>query len=135
MEVSSMTELNENVMREMNKYLDGITIEEILFRNKKMFHFQVMFTNEQMKQDIEVLDLKPRAYNCLSRYGFHTIDSLVNGVYTKEDESSKKQLLRIRNLGRKTAEEILMKMFYYQFVILPDDRKKAYMEKIVEANL
>ena len=130
-----MTELNENVMREMNKYLDGITIEEILFRNKKMFHFQVMFTNEQMKQDIEVLDLKPRAYNCLSRYGFHTIDSLVNGVYTKEDESSKKQLLRIRNLGRKTAEEILMKMFYYQFVILPDDRKKAYMEKIVEANL
>lgn len=130
-----MTELNENVMRKMNKYLDGTTIEEILFRNKKMFHFQVMFTNEQMKQDIEVLDLKPRAYNCLRRYGFHTIDSLVNGVYTKEDESSKKQLLRIRNLGRKTAEEILMKMFYYQFVILPDDRKKAYMKKIVEANL
>ncbi len=130
-----MTELNENVMREMNKYLDGTTIEEILFRNKKMFHFQVMFTNEQMKQDIEVLDLKPRAYNCLRRYGFNTIDSLVNGVYTKEDESSKKQLLRIRNLGRKTAEEILMKMFYYQFVILPDDRKKGYMEKIVEANL
>jgi DNA-directed RNA polymerase, alpha subunit/40 kD subunit len=119
----------------MNKYLEGTTIEDILFKNKRMFHFQVMFTDEQMKQDIEVLDLKPRAYNCLRRYGFRTLENLVNGVYTKEDESSKKQLLRIRNLGRKTAEEILMKVFYYQFMVLPDDRKKSYMEKVVEANL
>ncbi len=130
-----MIELNEDVMREMNKYLDGTTIEDILFKNKRMFHFQVMFTDEQMKQDIEVLDLKPRAYNCLRRNGFRTLENLVNGVYTKEDESSKKQLLRIRNLGRKTAEEILMKVFYYQFMVLPDDRKKSYMEKVVEANL
>lgn len=130
-----MIELNEDVMREMNKYLDGTTIEDILFNNKRMFHFQVIFTDEQMKQDIEVLDLKPRAYNCLRRYGFRTLENLVNGVYTKEDESSKKQLLRIRNLGRKTAEEILMKVFYYQFMVLPDDRKKSYMEKVVEANL
>ena len=130
-----MIELNEDVIREMNKYLDGTTIEDILFNNKRMFHFQVMFTDEQMKQDIEVLDLKPRAYNCLRRNGFRTLENLVNGVYTKEDESSKKQLLRIRNLGRKTAEEILMKVFYYQFMVLPDDRKKSYMEKVVEVNL
>ena len=130
-----MIELNEDVIREMNKYLDGTTIEDILFNNKRMFHFQVMFTDEQMKQDIEVLDLKPRAYNCLRRNGFRTLENLVNGVYTKEDESSKKQILRIRNLGRKTAEEILMKVFYYQFMVLPDDRKKTYMEKVVETNL
>ncbi|MCR5543540.1 MAG: hypothetical protein K6F55_05270, partial [Eubacterium sp.] len=60
---------------------------------------------------------------------------LVNGVYTKENESSKKQLLRIRNLGKNTAEEILIKLFYYQFRILADDRKKAYMQKVVEENI
>lgn len=130
-----MVELDERVTREMNRYLDGTTIEEILVRNKKMFHFQVMFTKEQMNQDIEVLDLRARAYNCLRRNGYNTIDNLVNGVYTKENESSKRQLLRLRNLGRNTAEEILLKLFYYQFNVLSDERKKSYMKKIVEANL
>ncbi|MBR1674627.1 MAG: hypothetical protein IJ703_06690 [Eubacterium sp.] len=129
-----MTRLDEDVMKEMNKYLDGTTMEEILIRNKKMFHYSVMFTSEQMKQDIEVLDLKPRAYNCLRRYGFNTISHLVNGVHTKENESSKKQLLRIRNLGKQTAEEILLKLFYYQFLILPDERKKEYMQEILLKN-
>ena len=130
-----MIELDEKVAREMNKYLDGTTIEEILVRNKKMFHFQVMFNREQMKQEIDVLDLRPRAYNCLKRYGFNTIDRLVNGIYTKENESSKRQLLKIRNLGRNTAEEILMKLFYYQFNVLSEERKKAYMQEIVDANI
>lgn len=86
-------------------------------------------------KDIEVLDLRVRAYNCLRRNGYNTIDNLVNGVYTKENESSKRQLLRLRNLGRNTAEEILLKLFYYQFNVLSDERKKSYMKKIVEANL
>lgn len=129
-----MIELNENVTREMNKYLVGTTIEEILIRNRKMFHFQVMFTDNQMNQDIDVLDLKPRAYNCLKRYGFKTISDVVNGVETKNGESSKKQLLRIRNLGKNTAEEILIKLFYYQFTVLSDERKKSYMTKILETN-
>ncbi len=130
-----MIELDENVVREMNKYLEGTTIEEVLVRNRKMFRFKVMFNNDQMNQDIDVLDLRPRAYNCLKRYGFNTISHLVNGVYTKENESSKKQLLKIRNLGKNTAEEILIKLFYYQFRILAEDRKKAYMQKVVEENL
>lgn len=129
-----MIELNENVTSEMNKYLVGTTIEEILIRNRKMFHFQVMFTDNQMNQDIDVLDLKPRAYNCLKRYGFKTISDVVNGVETKNGESSKKQLLRIRNLGKNTAEEILMKLFYYQFTVLSDEGKRAYMSRIVESN-
>ena len=129
-----MIELNESVTREMNRYLDDTTIEEILFRNRKMFHFPVHFTGEQMKQDIEVLDLRPRAYNCLKRFGFNTLGDVVNGVETKEGESSKKQLLKIRNLGKNTAEEILIKLFYYQFLILSDERKKTYMNKVITSN-
>lgn len=130
-----MINLDENVTSEMNRYLDGTTIEEILERNKKMFHFQVMFNATQMEQGIDVLELIVRGYNCLKRHGFNTLSDLVNGVETKEDATSKKQLLRVRNLGRKSAEEILMKLFYYQFQVLSDERKKAYMQRIVEANL
>jgi DNA-directed RNA polymerase alpha subunit len=129
-----MIDLNENVIMEMNEYMEDDSILDLLVRNRKNFHFQVMFTKEQLKQDVEVLDLKPRAYNCLKRYGFNTLNDLVNGVYTKENESSKRQLLRIRNLGRNTAEEILMKLFYYQFQVMPDSRKKWYMQRIVELN-
>lgn len=129
-----MIELNESVLREMNRYLNDTTIEEILIRNRKMFHFKVMFTSEQMAQDIDVLDLRPRAYNCLKRYGYNTVGDVVNGVETREEESSKRQLLKIRNLGRNTAEEILMKIFYYQFLVLPDEKKCDYMQKIVTAN-
>lgn len=129
-----MIELNESVLREMNRYLNDTTIEEILIRNRKMFHFKVMFTSEQMAQDIDVLDLRPRAYNCLKRYGYNTVGDVINGVETREEESSKRQLLKIRNLGRNTAEEILMKIFYYQFLVLPDEKKCDYMQKIVTAN-
>lgn len=129
-----MIELNESVLREMNRYLNDTTIEEILIRNRKMFHFKVMFTSEQMAQDIDVLDLRPRAYNCLKRYGYNTVGDVVNGVETREEESSKRQLLKIRNLGRNTAEEILMKIFYYQFLVLSDEKKCDYMQKIVTAN-
>lgn len=129
-----MIELNESVLREMNCYLNDTTIEEILIRNRKMFHFKVMFTSEQMAQDIDVLDLRPRAYNCLKRYGYNTVGDVINGVETREEESSKRQLLKIRNLGRNTAEEILMKIFYYQFLVLPDEKKCDYMQKIVTAN-
>ncbi|MBR6403452.1 MAG: hypothetical protein IKS48_08740 [Eubacterium sp.] len=130
-----MIELNEKVTREMNKYLDETTIEEILARNKKMFHFQIMFNKQQMNQEIDVLDLSMRGYNCLKRHGFKTLRDLVNGVETKDDATSKKQLLRLRNLGRNTAEEILMKLFYYQFQILSDEGKRNYMQQIVELNL
>ena len=129
-----MIDLNENVIMEMNEYMEDDSIIDLMVRNRKNFHFQVMFTKEQLQQDVEVLDLKPRAYNCLKRYGFNTLKDLVNGVYTKENESSKRQLLRIRNLGRNTAEEILMKLFYYQFQVMPDSRKKWYMQRIVELN-
>ena len=91
-----MIDLNEKIMREMNRYLDGTTMEEILVRNKKMFHFQVMFTKEQMKQEIDVLDLNTRAYNCLRRNGLNTVGDVVNGVETRDGESSKRQLLRLR---------------------------------------
>lgn len=129
-----MVKLDESVTSVMNEYLEGDMIEGILLRNRKLFHYHVMFTAEQMKQDVEVLDLSVRAYHCLKRFGFNTLGNLINGIYTKENETSKRQLLKVRNLGKNTAEEILMKLFYYQFNVLPDSQKREYMLEVAASN-
>ena len=132
-----MIELNENITREMNKYLERITIEDIfliLSAKKKTFHYPVFFTKEQMSQEIEVLDLSVRAYHCLKRAGYSTLGSLVNGIYTKDGETSKRQLKKIRNLGQNSADEIMIKLMNYQFMVLPDYNKKDYMNKILDLN-
>lgn len=130
-----MIELDENVTREMNKYLDGTTIEEIIYKNRKFFHFPAIFTTSQMDQDIEVLDLGNRAYNCLRRSGTNTLRDLITRNKTTDNESSKCQLKRHnRNLGEKTADEILIKLFYYSFLSQLEDEKKAYMKKVLESN-
>lgn len=132
-----MIELNENITREMNKYLEGIAIEDIfliLSAKKKTFHYPVFFTKEQMSQEIEVLDLSVRAYHCLKRAGYSTLGSLVNGIYTKDGETSKIQLKKIRNLGQNSADEIMIKLMNYQFMVLPDYNKKDYMNKILDLN-
>ena len=71
-----MIELNENITREMNKYLEGIAIEDIfliLSAKKKTFHYPVFFTKEQMSQEIEVLDLSVRAYHFMPLTGLEPV--------------------------------------------------------------
>ena len=51
------------------------------------------------EQKIENLDLSMRTYNCLKRAGIRTIGDLLNFSYY--------DLIKIRNLGRKSMKEIL----------------------------
>lgn len=51
---------------------------------------------------IDELDLSVRSYNCLKRAGISTVEDLVNK--TEED------MMKVRNLGRKSLEEVLNKM-------------------------
>lgn len=51
------------------------------------------------EQKIENLDLSMRSYNCLRRAGIRTIGDLLNFTYY--------DLIKIRNLGRKSMKEIL----------------------------
>ena len=51
---------------------------------------------------IEELDLEVRSYNCLKRAGIDTVEELCNR--TSED------MMKVRNLGRKSLEEVLSKL-------------------------
>ena len=59
-------------------------------------------TSKVMEMTIEELDLSVRSSNCLRRAGINTVEDLTNRT---EDE-----LLKVRNLGRKSFEEVLNKL-------------------------
>ena len=52
-----------------------------------------------LETSIEDLDFSVRAYNCLKRAGIHTLQDLVN--------KSEGDMMKIRNLGKKSLKEVL----------------------------
>lgn len=55
-----------------------------------------------LETTIEDLDFSVRAYNCLKRAGVHTLQDLVN--------KSENDMMKIRNLGKKSLKEVLDKI-------------------------
>ena len=55
-----------------------------------------------LEMSVEDLDLSVRSYNCLKRAGIHTVEDL-----TKRSEED---MLKVRNLGRKSLEEVVKKL-------------------------
>ena len=53
---------------------------------------------------IECVDFCVRSYNCLKRAGFNTCEDIVSRITTYDD------LLKIRNLGKKCADEVIEKV-------------------------
>ena len=55
-----------------------------------------------LEMNIDELELSVRSYNCLKRAGINTVEELTNR--TSED------IMKVRNLGRKSLEEVLSKL-------------------------
>ena len=55
-----------------------------------------------LEMSIDELELSVRSYNCLKRAGINTLEELTNR--TSED------MMKVRNLGRKSLEEVLAKL-------------------------
>lgn len=90
--------------------------------------FPVYMGEELMNTPIEELELSVRSFNCLRRAGMFTVGDLVDSIDGRED------LLRIRNLGMRSADEIMNSIMEYQYSILSDGGKKRYLDRIVELN-
>ena len=66
-----------------------------------------------LETTIEDLDFSVRAYNCLKRAGIHTLQDLVN--------KSENDMMKIRNLGKKSLKEVLDKVRDLGLVLRDDD--------------
>ena len=66
-----------------------------------------------LEMTIEELDLSVRSFNCLKRAGINTVDDLIS---KSEDE-----MMKVRNLGRKSLEEVVAKLDSLGFKLSKDD--------------
>lgn len=55
-----------------------------------------------LEMTIEELDLSVRSFNCLKRAGINTVEDLIN--------KSEDDMMKVRNLGRKSLEEVVEKL-------------------------
>ena len=69
---------------------------------------EVMVERAEVKKEkvlemtIEELDLSVRSFNCLKRAGIDTVEDLI--------ERSEEDMMKVRNLGRKSLEEVIQKL-------------------------
>ncbi len=80
---------------------------------------QIMVKKEDDKKDgllemtIEELDLSVRSFNCLKRAGINTVGDLIN--------KSEEDMMKVRNLGRKSLEEVINKLASLGFTLSNDE--------------
>lgn len=58
---------------------------------------------------IEDLDLSVRSFNCLKRAGINTVEDLI--------EKTEEDMMKVRNLGRKSLEEVIAKLASFGFTL------------------
>ena len=66
-----------------------------------------------LEMTIEELDLSVRSFNCHKRAGINTVEDLIN--------KSEEEMMKVRNLGRKSLEEVIWKMNSLGFNLHKDD--------------
>ena len=76
--------------------------DEILSMENILKESSTEAPSKSQQMMIEDLDLSVRSYNCLKRAGINTVEDLANK--TEED------MMKVRNLGRKSLEEVLNKL-------------------------
>ena len=66
-----------------------------------------------LEMSIEELDLSVRSFNCLKRAGINTVDDITN--------KSEEEMMKVRNLGRKSLEEVIHKINSLGLSLRSDD--------------
>lgn len=66
-----------------------------------------------LEMTIEELDLSVRSFNCLKRAGINTVEDLVS--------KSEEEMMKVRNLGRKSLEEVIWKLASLGFNLHKED--------------
>ena len=80
---------------------------------------EIMVTKEDdskektLEMTIEELDLSVRSFNCLKRAGINTVEDLTN--------KTEEEMMKVRNLGRKSLEEVFQKLDELGFSLKPSE--------------
>ena len=122
-----MTNQNEKYgrMKAIFNSFEGVDLHE---KKSGRFFFTMYMSAGMEASDIEVLDLSVRAFNGLKRAGYHTVGDLVNAITGGND------IRRIRNCGAKSYSEIMEKLFLYNLLNIPEEKREKYLKDTIEKN-
>ena len=89
--------------RILTEHLNLFTnLTEIAIATDVMKEVDTTSDDRILERTIEELDLSVRSYNCLKRAGINTVFDLT--------EKSEPEMMKVRNLGRKSLEEVKIKL-------------------------
>jgi DNA-directed RNA polymerase alpha subunit len=105
-----------------NGFLD--TIYEVIGQKVRV---SVAFTKKACDTNIDDIEFSVRATNALKRAGYFTIGDVVEAL-------SNETLIHIRNLGKKTFNEIQTKILVFGYERLTEKEKQRFFVDLVERN-
>ena len=83
----------------MNLFID---LSENARNTEIMVEQEIDEKEKVLEMSIDELELSVRSYNCLKRAGINTVEELCN--------KNSDDMMKVRNLGRKSLEEVLAKL-------------------------
>ena len=92
-----------------------------------MYKVSVPFSQKACDTSIDELDFSVRASNSLKRANIFTIGQAIDMI---ADDG----LLRIRNLGKKTQNEIKTRILVFGYERLTENEKKRFFYDVMERN-
>ena len=70
-------------------------------------------SKQTLEMTVEELDLSVRSFNCLKRANIHKVGDLI--------QKSEDEMMKVRNLGRKSLDEVIAKLAQYGLHLRQDD--------------
>ncbi len=87
----------------LNEHLNlFVALSEEGFTSEIMVEKDDKGKEKALEMTIEELDLSVRSFNCLKRAGINTVEDLI--------AKSQDEMMKVRNLGRKSLEEVIAKL-------------------------
>jgi len=99
----------ENIIQRQNDSINNLSAQIESFLQGNPIDQEAYKTAMTQNLSIEEMGLSVRAYNCLKRVGVNFIEDLLLRFESEND------LMKVRNLGRKQIEEIILKMYKLGF--------------------
>ena len=123
----AMSDKCQKVFDEMLTLVPTNKFSEIKKRRGKL-RFPIYINEKLRTTELDTLELSVRSSNCLHRAGYKTIGELVEAIESSDD------LRKIRNCGARSIDEIMEKLFCYQYWQLETPQKIKYINKVMELN-
>ena len=120
----NQNEIVNELLRSANENGLIITLSEVFGKNIKI---SVPFSQRACETSIDELDFSVRASNAMKRAGIFTIGEVIDLIASED-------LTRIRNLGKKTVNEIKTRILLFGYDKLTEQEKKRFFHILWQNN-